>query len=117
MPTHNEEQFIERSLGAILAQDYAPDRVEVIIVDGMSDDGTRTMVQEIASRNQRVVMLDNPKRIMPSGMNLGIKHARGDVIFCIGGHAVIPVDYVTQCVEWLHKENVDGVGGAVDSAL
>src|SRR5512141_3161904 len=92
MPVRNEAQFIKRSLGAILAQDYAPNRVEVIIADGMSDDGTRATVQESAARDRRVVMLDNPKRIMPSGMNLGIKQAKGEVVFCIGGHAVIPVD-------------------------
>jgi succinoglycan biosynthesis protein ExoA len=115
MPARNEARFIERSLGAILAQNYSPNRLEVIIVDGMSDDGTRAIVEATARTNQRVVMLDNPRRIMPSGMNLGIKRAKGEVIFCIGGHAVIPADYVTQCVEWLRKEDVDGVGGAVDS--
>ncbi len=115
MPVRNEAQFIERSLEAILAQDYAPNRVEVIIVDGMSGDGTRAMVQEVTRTNHRVVMLDNPKRIMPCGMNLGIRHAKGAVIFCVGGHAVIPSDYVSQCVQWLLKEKSRGVGGAIDS--
>jgi succinoglycan biosynthesis protein ExoA len=115
MPVRNEAAFIQQSLGAILAQDYPPGRVEVIIVDGMSDDGTRAFLQEVASKEERVVILDNPKQIMPSGMNLGIKRARGEVIFCVGGHAVIPPSYVTECVECLHKENADGVGGAMDS--
>ncbi len=115
MPVRNEAQFIERSLGAILAQDYAPNRVEVIIVDGMSDDGTRAIVQEIAKRDQRVVMIDNPKRITPCGMNLGIKRATGDVIFRVDGHAVVPPDYISECLEWLFKEEVEGVGGAVNS--
>jgi succinoglycan biosynthesis protein ExoA len=115
MPTRNEARFIARTLGAILAQDYSPDSVEVIVVDGMSEDETRKIVREYASKDPRIVLLDNPGKIVSSGMNLGIKKAKGDVVFRVDGHSVIPPDYISQCVKWLKKENVDGVGGAVDS--
>lgn len=115
MPVRNEAQFIKSCLDALLAQDYAPDRMEVIIVDGMSDDRTRAIVQQVAMNDERVVMIDNPRKITPCAMNLGIKRATGDVIVRVDGHAVIPPNYVSECLKWLFKEKVEGVGGAVDS--
>lgn len=115
MPVRNEGQFIEGSLDALLSQDIGPNRMEVIVVDGMSDDQTRAIVQHAAVKDERVVLIDNFRRITPCAMNLGIKRARGDVIFRIDGHAVVPADYVSKCLEWLDKEDVEGVGGAMDS--
>lgn len=115
MPARNEAEFIERSLGAILAQDYPGDRLEVIVVDGMSDDGTREFLRKTTSADSRLSVIDNPRKVIPSAMNLGIRRARGSVILRVDGHSVIPPDYVSSCIEWLLKENVDGVGGAVRS--
>jgi len=115
MPIRNEAQFIEESLEALLDQDYPQDRLELIVVDGMSEDGTRAIVQRLADRNRNMVLVDNPRRITPAGMNLGIRRATGTVILRVDGHAVVPRDYVNQCLEWLLKSKAEGVGGAVNS--
>ena len=46
MPVRNEAAFIGRGLAAVLAQDYPRDRMEIIIADGLSNDGTREAVKE-----------------------------------------------------------------------
>ncbi|MGQ9518414.1 MAG: glycosyltransferase, partial [Anaerolineae bacterium] len=68
MPVRNEAGFIRRSLGAVLAQDYPHDRMEVLVVDGMSDDGTRQIVREMADGRTApsIRLLDNPARIVPT---------------------------------------------------
>ena len=77
MPVRNEAGFIARSLGAVLAQDYPSDRMEVIVSDGMSDDGTREVVHAAAKSDGRVRLVDNEGRIAPTALNAALACARG----------------------------------------
>ncbi|MBE2270890.1 MAG: glycosyltransferase family 2 protein [Anaerolinea sp.] len=113
MPVRNEAAFIERSLGAVLAQDYPSDRCEIIIADGMSDDDTRAIIQRLPG-SERIRILDNPRRLQAPGLNLALAAARGDVIIRVDGHTIIAPDYVTQCVGALHETGAANVGGAMD---
>ena len=105
----NEAEFIHRSLGATLAQDYPPDRFEVLVVDGGSTDGTLDQVRFIG--DPRVRILSNPGRIQACALNIGIDAAQGDVIIRVDGHTIIAPDYVRQCVHYLNITDADNVGG------
>jgi succinoglycan biosynthesis protein ExoA len=128
MPVRNEADYIEHSLGCVLAQDYPPELLEILVVDGMSDDGTREKVQKIitelrtckdASSSKTVseqslpklYLLDNPGQIVPIALNIGLRQARGDIIVRLDGHCEIPPDYLTKCVEVLNRTGADNVGG------
>jgi glycosyltransferase involved in cell wall biosynthesis len=136
MPIRNEAAFIERSLGAVLAQNYPPDRMEVLVVDGMSDDGTREVIQRAINhrrailddrhsidnnsslalnRPPSIILLDNPGRIVPAGLNAAIRQAKGEIIVRVDGHCEIAPDYVSQCVKHLLSGEVDGVGGPIET--
>ena len=71
IPVRNEHAFIARTLDRMLAQDYPADRMEIIVADGMSDDGTREIVRRYADRRPRIRLIDNPERVTPSGLNAG----------------------------------------------
>ncbi len=113
MPIRNEAAFIGRSLGAVLAQDYPHDLLDVLVVDGRSTDKTRDVVRSVANGYTRVRLLDNPAGIVATGLNLALKEARGDVIVRVDGHCEVPPHYVRTCVKHLDEDQVDGVGGAV----
>ncbi len=113
MPIRNEAAFIGRSLGAVLAQDYPHDLLDVLVVDGRSTDKTREVVCSVANGYTRVRLLDNPAGIVATGLNLALKEARGDVIVRVDGHCEVPPHYVRTCVKHLDEDKVDGVGGAV----
>ncbi|HVG31084.1 MAG TPA: glycosyltransferase family 2 protein [Pyrinomonadaceae bacterium] len=115
MPVRDEAAFIARSLVAVLAQDYPPGRVEVIVADGMSTDGTREIAETFQSQHARLRVVDNPGRIAPTGLNAALRVARGDVIVRVDGHCEIAPDYVRRCVEWLAREQVEGVGGPIET--
>lgn len=137
MPIRNEAAFIEHSLAAVLGQDYPPSLIEVLVVDGMSDDGTREVVHRLMRRRQEgtthgrrngdndvpeitnhvspVLLINNPGQIVPTGLNAAISQAKGEVIVIVGGHAMIDTDYVRRCVESLVQTSTDCVGGALDS--
>ena len=72
LPVRNEEKYIEAALAAVTGQDYPADRMEIIVVDGMSTDGTREIVGRLAANDTRVRLCDNPKGIAPTAMNIGI---------------------------------------------
>ncbi len=111
MPIRNEAAFIERSLGAALSQDYPADLMEVLVVDGMSDDGTRDIVTRMLADFPNARLLENPKRIVPTAMNMGIAQASGHVIVRVDGHTIVAPDYVSRCVETLEQSDADCVGG------
>lgn len=115
LPIRNEARYIGQGLDAVLAQDYQQDRMEIIVVDGMSDDSTREIVNSIQAQDSRVHLIDNPDRIVPTGMNLALARARGDIFVRVDGHCEIERDYVSRCVNHLLSEGVDGVGGPLDT--
>lgn len=115
MPVRNEIAYIERSLGAVLGQDYPADRLEVLVVDGMSDDGTREYVAGVAESDPRLQLLDNPAQIVPPALNAGIAEAKGDIVVRVDGHCIIAPDYVSTCVNHLMQEEVEAVGGPIET--
>jgi glycosyltransferase involved in cell wall biosynthesis len=115
MPVRNEAAYIERSLGAVLGQDYPADRLEILVVDGMSTDGTQEHVLTKRATDPRLRLIDNPRRIVAPGLNLGIRQARGDVIVRVDGHCEIARDYVRRCVEHLLADGVEAVGGPIET--
>src|SRR2546425_6111974 len=80
IPCRNEARYIGPCLESLIGCDYPKDRLEVLVCDGLSDDGTREIVTGYAARHSFIRLVDNPRRITPCAMNAGIKEARGDVI-------------------------------------
>ena len=103
MPIRNEADFIERAIRSVLNNDYPAEQMEILVVDGMSNDGTREIVVRLSQEDNRVIMLDNPKRIAPVAMNIGLKAARGDLFIRVDGHVEIPVDFIAKSICCLHK--------------
>jgi GT2 family glycosyltransferase len=77
--------------------------MEILVADGMSGDGTREVIAEYARRDPRVKMLDNPKRILASAWNAGIRAARGEIIMALNAHTVFPPAYVSTCISLMSQ--------------
>jgi len=71
----NEEKFIEECIEALLNLDYPRNSYEIIVVDGMSADKTRDIVQKYP-----VKLLLNERKNVAAARNLGVKNARGDLV-------------------------------------
>ncbi|HZE89967.1 MAG TPA: glycosyltransferase family 2 protein [Verrucomicrobiae bacterium] len=113
LPVRNEARDISRCLDAILRQDYPRDRMEILVVDGMSSDATRDVVADYARKDSRVRLIDNPGLIVPKGLNEAIRALRGDLLVRVDGHTVIAPDYVTTGVEAIRRSGADVVGGTM----
>jgi GT2 family glycosyltransferase len=117
MPIRNEGSFIDHSLGAIIEQDLAHDRLQVLVADGRSTDDTRSRVEALARRHPDVAIevVDNPGGIVPTGMNAALGRATGEVIVRIDGHTIVAPDYVRRCLDALRRTGADCVGGRMDA--
>jgi glycosyltransferase involved in cell wall biosynthesis len=111
IPCRNEIAFIDRCLDSVLASDLPIGSYELLIVDGMSDDGTRDVVRSRAAGSSAIRLVDNPARIVPTAMNLGIAAAKGATIVRLDAHCEYPANYVSALVRWLDESGADNVGG------
>lgn len=110
-PIFNEERYIHKCIESVLAQDYPKDDMEVLFVDGMSTDTTRHIVAQYAAQYPFIHLLDNPHKIVPYAMNLGIQQAKGDIIVRLDAHAEYPSDYISKLKEGLKRYDAENVGG------
>lgn len=115
IPVRNEAAYLKPCLQRLLAQDYPRDALEILVLDGISDDGTRDIVKHFAEQLGAPTMklLDNPKRQRAMALNIGIRKASGDVILRIDARTSVAVDYISKCVDVLLRTGADNVGGFV----
>ena len=113
IPVFNEEPFIAHSLNAVLEQDYPADRLEVIVADGRSTDRTREIVRSFQTKHSNIQLIDNPGRIVSTGLNRALASARGDIIVRLDGHCAYPKDYVRSVVALREQTGADDAGGVL----
>jgi succinoglycan biosynthesis protein ExoA len=116
LPIRNEAAFIGRALASVSTQDYPADRLEILVADGRSTDETREIVRFFEERSSnRLRLVDNPGRIVATGLNAAISAATGEVIVRVDGHCDVPPDFVRRAVIHLSRDAVDCVGGILDT--
>jgi len=99
----NEKDHIETCVHSVLSQEPPDGGIEFIVVDGMSEDGTRDILLQICEEDDRLHIVDNPGRVTPCGMNAGIRAARGRYIAILGTHTQYAVNYLKTCVDILEE--------------
>jgi len=108
IPMRNEAAHIGACIDSVLAQDYPVEQLEVIVVDGESDDDSAAVLR---GYGDRIRVLRNPGRIVPTAMNIGIRAARGEVIARVDAHTHLAPSYIRIGVETLRQTGADDVGG------
>jgi len=111
IPMMNEEKYISQCLQSIVKQKYPKELMEVLVIDGMSEDSSRRIVMEFSKRYPYIVLLDNVKRKTTFALNKGISESKGDIIIRVDAHCYLEPDYIIQCIEALRRSKADNVGG------
>lgn len=111
IPCYNEEKYIAQCLDSVVAGDYPLDRMEVLVVDGRSTDRTRDILAAYSKQHPVVKLVDNPHRLKPHALNIGITRAAGDIVIRMDAHAVYKKSYVSRSVRYLNEYKADNVGG------
>jgi glycosyltransferase involved in cell wall biosynthesis len=111
IPCRNEEKHIAKCLDSILANDYRKDRMEILVLDGMSEDRTREIVAEYSERFPMIRLVDNPQKHIPVAMNIGIKAARGERILKMDAHSTYQPEYISRCTHYQDLYGAENTGG------
>ena len=109
----NEIKHIHRFLDSVFAQDVAGIHVEVLVADGLSEDGTRVVLEQFQRVMPVLRVIDNPGRIASTGLNRAIREATGEIIIRMDAHTEYAPDYIRRCLEVLDETKADNVGGPV----
>ncbi len=110
LPILNEARDLVASISAILRQDYPPG-FEVILALGPSKDDTNRIATELAAKDARIILVDNPTGRTANGLNAAISKSRYPIISRIDGHAEVSNTYLRDAVEILLKTQAVNVGG------
>jgi len=115
IPSRNEARSLGRCLASVIASDYPEDRLEVLVVDGASTDGTRDVISHWARSHARIRIVDNPRGTTPAALNRGIAAACGEVIARLDAHAALTPTYLSRAVEYLETSGAQQVGGVIET--
>lgn len=110
LPVLNEERYLEKSVNAILAQEYSGE-IEVVLAIGPSKDRTLEVAEKIVQKDSRVKIVQNPSGRTAAGLNIAIKNSKNPIIVRVDGHANIAKDYISIAVEVLERTGAVNVGG------
>ena len=113
VPVRNERARLRECLNALIAQDYPAERIEILVVDGRSDDGTRGIIKEFCMRHKRVRLLKNFRRTTAHGLNIGIKESRGRIIVRVDADVIVEPTCIGEAVRSLDETGADSVAGVV----
>lgn len=111
IPCRNEGEHVSACLDKVLGFNSHKDALEVLVVDGMSTDSTRSIIKRYSLANPFIRLLDNPAKIVPTAMNIGIRAAKGEFIVRLDAHSEYPCSYVKDCLALMEKTGAANAGG------
>lgn len=116
VPVYNEEKHIEKCINSLLLQDYPIEKMEWIFVDGCSKDKTIEILTRFQNQYPKLIKIfDNPQKIVPYAMNIGIEASLGKYIVRLDAHADYAKDYISKCIYYLENTDAENVGGVAET--
>jgi succinoglycan biosynthesis protein ExoA len=107
----DEEAYVADCVHSLLGQDAPAGGFEVLVAEGRSSDRTRQILDELATHDLRLRIVDNPEQITPTALNRAIRESRGRYIAIMSAHAHYPPDYLIRCLDVAESLHADNVGG------
>lgn len=117
VPSLNEKKNIRNCIESLINNNYPRELLEILVIDGMSEDGTLEIIEELCKENSNVHLINNKDRITPVALNLGVLRAKGDFIMIAGAHTWFPPNYISKLMNYLMNSDAAVVGGALETRV
>jgi glycosyltransferase involved in cell wall biosynthesis len=118
IPCRNEEKHIEHCIRSIITNGYPQELLEILIIDGDSTDKTRDIISNLQEEFQQVILINNPKKVTPVALNLGIKHATKNYTLIASAHSSFEKNYISILVNEIQTlPNAIAVGGIMHTKI
>lgn len=115
IPIRNEEKYIEKCIESILIQDFNKSEMEVIFIDGISEDNTVKIINHYINTYSHFKVLSNQNKTTPCALNIGICNAKGKYIIRMDAHSEYPSNYISKCIYYIEHKEADNVGCLVET--
>ncbi len=113
MPIYNEEKIIKDVILSLLNQKIGENELEILAIDGKSEDSTPKIIKDLAKNDKRVIYVLNEQKKTPFAFNIGLKKSRGNYVAILGAHTVYKSNYIKACIEEIKKTGSVGCSGKV----
>ncbi len=117
IPCRNEKSYIALCLDSLINNDYPNDLIEIIVIDGESNDGTQEILKQYETNYHFIKVISNPHKITPVALNLGIKNATKEYILIVSAHSAYPDNYITTLMKYISDLKADVVGGIIKTSI
>lgn len=106
MPVRNRRALLEKCLQSIREMDYPQDRLEVIVADADSEDGSAELAESMGA-----TVIPNPAKDLCTGRNLAFAACSGEIVAFCDSDSVVPKDWIRSALKYLQDPAIAGVGG------
>ncbi|MBS0658619.1 MAG: glycosyltransferase [Verrucomicrobia bacterium] len=107
---YNEAKVIAATIRSVLATDYEGD-LELLVINDGSTDGTGAIVADLAARDPRIRLIDQPNGGKASALQRGFREARHDFAVLLDADTQFRPDTIGQLIQPLRDERVGAVSG------
>lgn len=112
VPCRNEEKHIGSCIASLFENGYDQTQMEVIVVDGMSNDGTLQKLHQLQQNNKNLIVCSNSHKVTPHALNIGIQRAQGEFIMIASAHSSFDQGYIKTLLDnMLQLPDAIAVGG------
>lgn len=112
MPVLNEREYLEHAVASVLAQ-VVDGPTELVLALGPSTDGTTQLAHELAARDARIRLVENPAAHIPVGLNAAIRASRHPIIIRVDAHSELSPGYAVRAIRTLERTGAANVGGVM----
>lgn len=110
IPCYNCEKTLREAVASCFTQGFNTDEFEIVMVDDGSSDGTRTLMEQLATEQPNIkLFFHEVNKGGGAARNTGIREATGEIIYCLDSDNVFAPNSVRPMLNYLKEEGVDGV--------